>query len=161
MEQNVVKLLDEQLNKEFKSAYIYLGISKYFTEQNLYGFASWYKAQAAEEQQHALKIYSYLLENECKVTLPAIEGVEASYESPLAAVRAADGHERYITAEINKIYEAALEAKDYRTQIFLNWFITEQQEEEASSAEMVQKVQLLGSDPKTMYLLDKEVGARK
>ena len=161
MDKKVITLLDEQVNKELHSAYIYLGIAKYFSDQKLSGFASWYKAQAQEEVEHGMKIYDYLLDNDCDVSLPDVEGVSTSYKSPLEAVKAADEHEHYITGEICKIYDAAVKAKDYRTQLFLNWFITEQEEEEKNSGEMVDKVTLLGKDAANLYLLDKELGSRE
>ena len=161
MNSKVAELLVAQVNKEFHSAYLYLGISKYFAQNDLSGFASWYKAQALEEQEHAMKIYEYLLDNDEDVELAAIETVSSDYKTVLEAVKAADKHEHYITDEINKIYDAAVSAKDYRTQLFLNWFITEQVEEEKNSKEMITKVQLFGDKPKNLYLLDKELAARK
>lgn len=161
MNKNIAELLDAQVNKEFYSAYLYLGISKFFAKQNLSGFASWYKIQAKEEQEHAMKIYDYLLAANQDVTLSVIEKADTVFGSALDAVKAADEHEHYITGEINKIYDAAAAAHDYRTQLFLNWFITEQQEEEENSAEMVYKVETFGNDPKDLYLLDKEVGKRE
>ncbi len=161
MNKKVAELLNAQVNKEFYSAYLYLGISKYFTQQNLPGFASWYKVQAEEEQEHAMKIYEYLLDQDEDVTLASIAEVKADLKSPLEAVKEADKHEHYITGEIVKIMDAAAEDKDYRTQLFLNWFITEQEEEERNSKDMVIKVEMLGNDKKNLYLLDKEVGSRK
>ena len=161
MEKKVVKLLDEQVAKEFHSAYLYLGIAEYFSAQNLSGFASWYKVQAEEEIEHGMKIYDYLLKNDCAVSLPAIEAVDSKYKNALEAVKAADKHEHYITDEICKIYDAADKAKDYRTKLFLNWFIEEQEEEEENSGDMVNKVSLLYKDPANLYLLDKELSKRE
>lgn len=161
MDKKVVELLDAQVNKELYSSYLYLGIEKYFAQQKLHGFASWYKVQASEELEHAMKLYDYLLDNDEDVSLPAIGEVNVTYESALEAVKAADEHEHYITNEILKIYEAAAEVKDIRTQLFLNWFVTEQEEEEKNSGDMIDKVTLLGSDPKSLYLLDKELGERE
>lgn len=161
MNKNIAELLDAQVNKEFYSAYLYLDIAKFFAKQNLFGFASWYRIQAKEEQEHAMKIYDYLLANGQDVTLGAIEKADTVFENALAAVKAADEHEHYITGEINTIYDAAVAAHDYRTQLFLNWFITEQEEEEENSAEMVYKVTTFDGDAKDLYLLDKEVGKRQ
>ncbi len=161
MNKKVAELINAQVNKEFFSAYLYLGISKFFSQQNLPGFASWYEVQAREEQEHAMKLYNYLLDNDEDVTLDPIAAANGDYKDALAAVKAADKHEHYITDEICKIMDAAVKDKDYRTQIMLNWFITEQEEEERNSKEMVDKVTLLGNDKKNLYLLDKEVGARK
>ncbi|MCR4587742.1 MAG: ferritin [Lachnospiraceae bacterium] len=161
MNKKVADLLNAQVNKEFYSAYLYLGISKYFTKQDLNGFASWYKVQAEEEQEHAMKIYTYLLEQDQDVTLSSIAAVDVDFKNALEAAKAADRHEHYITDEIVKIMDAAVKDKDYRTQLFLNWFISEQEEEENNSAEMIAKIQMLGNDKKNLYLLDKELGSRK
>ena len=137
MNAKVIKLLNEQVNKEFYSAYIYLGISKYFSLRGLDGFAAWYRVQAKEEQEHAMKIYNYLLDHDEDPELPEIGAVSSDYADALAAVEAADKHEHYITGEIGKIYAEALKAKDYATVLFLNWFIEEQEEEEQNSGEMI------------------------
>ncbi len=161
MEAKIQALINEQITKEFHSAYLYLGISEYFAKQNLNGFAAWYTEQAKEEQEHALKFYSYLISNGYDVVLGTIDAVTGSYASPLEAVKAADKHEHYITDEITKIYALAEETKDYRTKLFLDWFIKEQEEEEQNSADMVAKVELLGTNPTNLYLLDKELAGRK
>ncbi len=161
MNKKVSELLNAQVNKEFYSAYLYLGISKFFTQQDLPGFAAWYKVQAEEEQEHAMKIYAYLLDQDEDVSLDAIAEVKAEFKTILDAVKEADKHEHYITDEIVKIMDAAVADKDYRTQLMLNWFISEQQEEETNSKEMVAKVKRLGNDAKNLYLLDKELAERK
>ncbi len=161
MKGKVAELLNAQVNKEFYSAYLYLGISKYFTKLNLAGFAAWYRIQAKEEQEHAMKIYEYLLDHNEDVSLDQIAQVRVDPKSPLDAAKEADKHEHYITGEIIKIMDAAVDDKDYGTQLFLNWFITEQEEEERNSADMVAKIEMFGSDSKSLYLLDKEVGSRK
>ncbi len=160
MNKKVAKLLNEQVNKEFFSAYLYLGISKFFTEQNLPGFASWYKAQAEEEQEHAMKIYNYLLDQDQDVTLAQISAVKIACKTPLEAAKEADKHEHYITEEIVKIMHEAVADQDYRTQLFLNWFISEQEEEERNSKDMIIKIEMLGNDGKNLYLLDKELSSR-
>ncbi|MCR4617633.1 MAG: ferritin [Lachnospiraceae bacterium] len=161
MNKKVVELLNAQVNKEFFSAYLYLGISKFFTKQDLPGFASWYKVQAEEEQEHAMKFYEYLLDQDEDVTLEAIAEVKINLKDALDAAKEADKHEHYITDEIVKIMDAAVEAKDYRTQLLLDWFIKEQEEEEKNSKEMIAKIEMLGNDKKNLYLLDKELGGRK
>ncbi|MCR5784231.1 MAG: ferritin [Eubacterium sp.] len=161
MKKTVSKLLNAQVNKEFFSAYLYLGIAKFFTKQDLPGFANWYKVQAEEETEHAMKIYDYLLDQDEDVALDKIAAVNVDFKDALEAAKEADKHERYITAEIEKIMDAAVKEKDYRTQIFLNWFISEQEEEERNSKEMITKIEMLGSDKKNLYLLDKELGSRE
>ncbi len=161
MNKKVAEMLNAQVNKEFFSAYLYLGISGFFSSQDLPGFASWYRVQAQEEQEHAMKIYDYLTDHDEKVDLKEIASVNLNFKDALAAVKEADKHEHYITDEIIKIMDAAVKEKDYRTQLFLNWFISEQEEEEKNSKEMVTKVEMLGKDKKSLYLLDKEVAGRK
>ncbi|MCR4996037.1 MAG: ferritin [Butyrivibrio sp.] len=161
MKKEIIKLLNDQINKEFYSAYLYLGISNFYSKMNLEGFASWYKVQAQEEQEHAMKIYDYLVDKGLDVTLDKIEAVNIDLKDALDAAKEADKHEKYITGEIVKIMNAAVKAGDYGTQIFLNWFITEQEEEEKNSEEMIAKIELLGNDKKQLYLLDKELGSRK
>lgn len=161
MNDKVKQLMNEQINKELHSSYVYLGISKFFAERTLNGFAYWYMVQAQEEQQHALKIYNYLMDNDIDVSLADIKGTDAKYSDVLDAVKAADRHEKYITGEIHKIYAAAEADQDYRTKLFLNWFITEQEEEERHSREMIAKVEMFAYDPKSLYLLDSELGERK
>ncbi|MCR5665269.1 MAG: ferritin [Eubacterium sp.] len=161
MNKKIAELLNAQVNKEFYSAYLYLGISKFFTQQDLPGFAKWYKVQAEEEQEHAIKIYEYLLDHDEEVLLDAIAAVKVEFKDALEAAQEADKHEHYITEEITKIMDVAVDERDYKTQLFLNWFITEQEEEEQNSKEIIVKIERLGNDKKNLYLLDKELGARE
>jgi len=161
MNKKVAELLKAQVNKEFFSAYLYLGISKWFTCENLPGFASWYRVQAKEEQEHAMKIYDYLLNQDEDFVLEKLDKVDISFKTVLDAALEADKHERYITAEIEKIMDAAVAEKDYKSQQLLAWFIEEQDEEEQNSKEMIAKVEMLGNDKKSLYLLDKELASRK
>lgn len=161
MNSKIWEMLDQQFNEEMYSGYLYLGISEFFALENLYGFASWYRAQAREELEHAMKFYDYLIECDSKVTLNKIKSADIEYKGILEAAETADKHEHYITAEIEKIYAEAESQKDYRTRLFLDWFIKEQHEEENNSKEVVEKIKMLGDDPKGLYLLDKEMGARK
>lgn len=161
MKQKVADLLNAQVNKEFYSAYLYLGISKYFTKAKLYGFANWYRVQATEEQEHAMKIYDYLLDSKQDVCLEAIDKVDIKFDSALEAVKEADKHEQYITAEICKIMDLAIAENDYSTQSFLDWFIEEQKEEEENSRKMISMVEAVGGDKRLIYKLDKEIEKRE
>ena len=130
MEATVSALLNQQINKEFYSAYLYLDIANFYASKGLDGVANWYQVQAKEEQDHAMLFYQYLHNNGQPVILEAVgkpDGAFASLEAPLAA---ALEHERYVTALINAIYTAAQAAQDYRTVQFLDWFVKEQGEEE-------------------------------
>ena len=160
MKENIRDLLNEQVTKEFYSAYLYLAIANWFEENDLSGFGAWYKKQAEEEQEHAIKIVDYLHDNGQTVELGALEAPRPALNSTKDAVDAALAHEQYITASIENIYAAAGAEKDYRTQVFLQWFIEEQGEEEKNASEMVAKVEKYGAHPMGLYNLDKEAAAR-
>lgn len=156
----VSQLLNEQINKEFYSAYLYLDFSNYFESKGLNGFANWYKIQAMEERDHALLFYQYLQNNNEKVTLLAIDQPKKEAKTDLDILKAALEHEIYVTNSINNIYSAAYEAKDFRTMQFLDWFIKEQGEEETNANDMITKMELFGSDPKSLYMLNNELATR-
>lgn len=160
LKEKVADLLNEQVNKEFYSAYLYLALANYYHDENLDGFANWYEIQAKEEMDHAMLMVKYLQNNDYSVTLEAIAKPEVKIDSFKDPLTIALQHERYVTALINNIYEAALEAKDYRTQKFLDWFIDEQGEEEKNATDMVKRFELFGNDPKGLYALDSEYKAR-
>ena len=157
MNEKIAALLNEQINKEFYSAYLYLDIANYYDELDLDGYANYYMIQAQEERDHALLFMKYMQNNGLKVTLEAIGKPDKQFGSVL--VIAAE-HERYVTALINEIYHEAHQAKDYRTMKFLDWFVDEQMEEEDNADTMVSRFKLFGQDPKGLYLLDQEYAAR-
>lgn len=130
MNEKVSALLNEQVNKEFYSAYLYLDMANFYTQKGLDGFANWYEIQAKEEQDHAMLMYQYLQNNGEKVTLEAIAKPDKNFETLMDPLTAGLEHERYVTSLINNIYAAAIEVNDYRTTQFLDWFIKEQGEEE-------------------------------
>ena len=156
----VHQLLNQQINKEFYSAYLYLDFSNYFKAQGLDGFANWYMIQAQEERDHAMLFYTYLQNENMPVTLEAIDKPDKTFETVLDPLVIAAEHERYVTALINEIYHEAHQAKDYRTMKFLDWFVDEQGEEEDSADSMVNRYKLFGADPKGLYLLDQEYAGR-
>ena len=157
---NVHQLLNAQINKEFYSAYLYLEISNYFEERGLDGFANWYKVQAQEERDHAMLFFTYLQNNNAKVTLDAIAKPDVKLEADMDALTASLNHELYVTSLINDIYAAAYEVKDFRTMQFLDWFVKEQGEEEENANDLISKMELFGSDPKSLYMLNQELGTR-
>lgn len=130
MNHKVATLLNEQINKEFYSAYLYLDIANFYTRKGLDGFANWYEIQAKEEQDHAMLMYRYLQNNGVEVTLEAIAKPDKTFVTLTDPLKAGLEHERYVTSLINTIYEAAHEDKDFRTTQFLDWFVKEQGEEE-------------------------------
>lgn len=160
MDQKVAQLLNEQINKEFESAYIYLDMANYYSAKGLDGFSNWFEIQAKEEQDHAMLIYTYLHNNSEPVTLTAIPAPTLQYASLTEPLEAALEHEKYITGEINTIYATAIAANDYRTVQFLDWFIKEQGEEEKNSADLITKMELFGEDARTLYMLNSELADR-
>ena len=160
MNAQVHKLLNEQINKEFFSAYLYLDFSNYFKARGLDGFANWYLIQAQEERDHAMLFYQYLQNEGMEVTLEAIGKPDKELSSDLAVLNAGLEHERYVTSLINDIYSEAYASKDFRAMQFLDWFVKEQGEEETNAKDLITKMELFGSDARGLYLLNQELGAR-
>ena len=160
MNEKIAALLNEQINKEFYSAYLYLDMANFYDELDLDGYANYYTIQAQEERDHALLFLKYMQTNGLKVTLEAIAKPDKVYQDVVDPLVAAAEHERYVTALINAIYHEAHQAKDYRTMKFLDWFVDEQMEEEDNADTMVSRYKLFGQDPKGLYLLDQEYAAR-
>ena len=160
LDKKVIELLNDQINKEFYSAYLYLDIANYYTANDLDGFANWYTIQAQEERDHALLFLKYLQINGIPVELKAIDKPDKTFGNHLDPLLAGAEHERFVTALIHNIYDAAYSVKDFRTMQFLDWFVKEQMEEEENADKMVNKYKLFGDDPKSLYLLDQELAAR-
>ena len=160
MNTKVHELLNAQINKEFYSAYLYLDFSNYFKARGLDGFANWYRIQAQEERDHAMLFYDYLQNENQPVTLDAIAKPDKVFASDMDVLKAGLEHERYVTSLINDIYAAAYDVKDFRTMQFLDWFVKEQGEEETNANDMITKMELFGSDPRGLYLLNQELAAR-
>ncbi len=160
MDKKVAELLNDQINKEFYSAYLYLDMANFYTDKGLDGFANWYEIQAKEEQDHAMLIYQYLHNNNEKVTLEAVEKPDKTYTALIDPLKAGLEHEQYVTSLINNIYAAAQEVKDFRTTQFLDWFIREQGEEEKNSSDQITKMELFGDDARSLYMLNEELGGR-
>ena len=160
MNEKIAALLNDQINKEFYSAYLYLDIANYYDELDLDGYSNYYMIQAQEERDHALLFIKYMQSNGLKVTLEAISKPDKEFDSVLDPLVIAAEHERYVTALINEIYHEAHQAKDYRTMKFLDWFVDEQMEEEDSADTMISRYKLFGQDPRGLYLLDQEYAGR-
>jgi len=156
----VSKLLNEQINKEFYSAYLYLDFANYFTDAGLDGFANWYTVQAKEEQDHAMLMIQFLHNNGDKVTLEALDKPNIPLKTHLDPLNGSYAHEQYVTASIYEIYDAANEVKDYRTMQFLDWFVKEQGEEEKNADDLIKKYKLYGTDAKGLYALNTELAGR-
>ena len=156
----VADLLNDQINKELYSAYLYLDMNNYFQGRGLNGFANWYMIQAQEERDHAMLFYQYMQNNDCPVTLDAIAKPDKKFKSDMDVLKAGLEHEEYVTSSIHTIYDAAYKVKDFRTMQFLDWFVKEQGEEETNARDLITKMELFGADPKSLYMLNQELAAR-
>ena len=160
MNEKIAALLNDQINKEFYSAYLYLDMANYYDSLDLDGYANYYMVQAQEERDHAMLFYQYLQNNNALVTLEAIAKPEKEISSHMSVLKAGLEHEEYVTSLINEIYAAAYAVKDFRTMQFLDWFVKEQGEEETNANDLISKMELFGDDPKSLYMLNSELGAR-
>ena len=160
MDKKVIELLNDQINKEFYSAYLYLEISNYFSDLDLDGFSNWYYIQAQEERDHAMLFLKYLQQNGIKPVLKTIDAPAEEFKTAIDPLLKGAEHERYVTDLIHNIYDAAYSVKDFRTMQFLDWFVKEQCEEEKTADDMIKKMELFGNDSKGLYSLDAEYAAR-
>lgn len=152
---------NEQMNAEFYSSYLYMAMAAYCETQTLRGMARWLSVQGQEEWGHGMKFYKHLVERSGRVQLPAIAAPPADYASSVAVFEAVLGHERKVTAGIHKLVELAMAEKDYAAGVFLQWFVSEQVEEEANAEEVLAKVKMLAGTPATLLMLDAQLGSRK
>jgi ferritin len=153
--------LNKQINAEFYSSYLYLSMAADFEAKNLPGFANWMKVQAQEEWGHGMRIYQYINEQQGRVTLEAIEAPQKEWASALEMFEAANKHEQHVTSLIHDLVTVATGEKDYASQIFLQWFVNEQVEEEASASAIVARLKMIGDSPQGLLILDHELGERK
>ena len=151
--------INDQINRELYSSYLYLSMAAYFEDKNLSGFAHWMRVQEAEERQHAMKFYD-LVERGGKVTLKAIDAPKTEWKSTLEVAEEVVAHEAFITASIYTLYETALKEKDYPAQIMLQWFISEQVEEEKNAAEVVANLKLIEERGTAVLVLDHQLAKR-
>ena len=149
--ENVAKALEDQINKELYSAYLYLTFADYYEDRGLKGFANWYMVQVQEETDHAKALRRYLLDNDYKPTMEAIAKPDKAFANDLEPLEAGLAHH---------CYEVAQEAHDIRAMQMLDWFVKEQGEEEANARDMISNMKLFGSDPKGLYDLDREYATR-
>jgi ferritin len=155
------KSLNEQINKELYSAYLYLSMSAWFDNNNLPGFAKWMHMQAEEEYEHAMKFFGHIADRGGKVELKAIAGPQVDWKSNLEVVEEVLKHEEFVTASINALYDQALLEKDYPAQVMLQWFIDEQVEEEKNASELVHLVSALGKNETGLVMLDQRLAQRE
>ena len=152
--------LNNQLNEELFSSYLYLSIAAHFEEKNLKGFANWFKIQSSEEYAHAMKFYGFIVQTGGVVKLKQIGTPKASWKSVMEAFKDTLAHEKKITGLIHKLVDLAMQSKDYATNNFLQWFVNEQVEEEATVEEIINKLELVGDAKSGLFMLDRELGAR-
>jgi len=152
--------LNTHLNLEIFSSHLYLSMSAYFEKMGLGGFASWMYHQYEEETGHMQKFFKYVGDREGDVTISAMDAPQTTWESPLDAFEDSLKHEKEISAKINQLVDLALEERDHATNNFLQWFVSEQVEEESTVGQIVSKLQLIGDSKDGLYHLDKELNAR-
>jgi len=152
--------LNGQVNAELYSAYLYLSMESYFKSKNLNGFANWMRVQTQEEMMHVMKIYDFIDERGGRIILKAVEGPPTDWDSPLAVFEAAYSHEQKVSGLVNDLVDLAIKEKDHATNTFLQWFVNEQVEEEASADQVVQQLKMVENAPGGVFLLDRELGQR-
>jgi ferritin len=156
----LVKAINDQIQAEFQSAYEYLAMSAWFSQNNLPGFAHWMRMQWQEETMHAMKLYQFLHDRGGDVALQAIAAPVGKYSNALQVFESVRKHEQSITDKINTLYDLAVKEKDLPLQIVLQWFINEQVEEESAVAEIIDQLKLIGGDGPSIYLLDRQMASR-
>lgn len=152
--------INAQINKEFFSSYLYLSMAAYFENTGLPGAAKWMYAQAGEEKEHAMKLFAHLVDRGGQVTLQALAAPETAWAGPMAAFKAVYEHEQFITKSIHDLYEVALKEKDYATQVLLQWFITEQVEEEKNALATIESMNRIEAHETAVLQLDHQLGKR-
>ncbi|HID03643.1 MAG TPA: ferritin [Desulfobacterales bacterium] len=160
MKKKMEKALNKQVNAEMYSSYLYLAMESYFQSVSLTGFAKWMRGQVQEEMFHGMKIYDYVHERGGRAQFEAIAKPQTQWDSPLAAFEHILAHEESVTELINNLIDVALDVRDHAAKAFLNWFITEQVEEEATVGEIVARLRLIGDDSSGLFLLDSELSKR-
>ncbi len=153
--------MNAQIAAELYSSHLYLSMSVYCEAEGLPGFARWFRAQAEEEREHALRFVRHVVDRGGRVRLTAIEAPAEDFGSPLGAFEQALTHEMNVTQMIDGLYGLAQQHGDYASQVFLNWFVAEQVEEERTTSEIVQTLEAVGAEPASLLMLDRELGARK
>ncbi|HOI11344.1 MAG TPA: ferritin [Myxococcota bacterium] len=161
MNEKMVKALNEQINNELYASYLYLSMSAWFETQNWPGFAKWMKIQSQEEYGHAMKIYDYLIERGQEVTLAAIAAPKTAWKKPIDAFKDAQAHEKKVTGNFQDLTDLAIKLKDHATQIYLQWFVSEQVEEEKNVDEVIQALTKIGDSTGALFMLDHRIGKRE
>lgn len=161
LSETLQQAINDQIKSEMDSAYLYLAMSAYLEGIHLPGGARWMRVQSREETSHAMKLFDYVLDRGGRVVLQAIEQPPATFASMLDVFQQALGHERKVTGMIHRLYDLATKERDYATQVMLQWFITEQVEEEKSAGDIVEQLKVIGDQPAALLFFDKQLAARE
>ena len=154
------KAMNDQVRKEFESAYLYLSMAAWMEDQTLPGFAAWLRLQAREEAGHAMKIFEHLIDRGCRVALQPLAGPPTTFKTPLDVFEQVKKHEEKVTRSIDELYGLAVDDRDYASQVFLQWFITEQVEEEKNAAEVVAQLKMIEARDTAVLMLDHRLAKR-
>lgn len=160
IKEKMEKAINEQITEELFSSYLYLSMSAYFQSVNLPGFANWMKVQAQEELMHAMKFYDFINERRGRVLLKEIKTPQHEWKSPLEIFEDALKHEEYITEKINNLVDIAIKEKDHASNVFLQWFVNEQVEEESTADDIINRIKLIGESKGGLFMIDRELGTR-
>ncbi len=160
MNEKINREFNAQMIREFYSAYLYLSMASYFDSVNLEGFASWMKMQAREEMYHGMKFYDFIIDRGGNIQLEDIKGEEAVWKSPVEVFEHTLSHEKKVTSFINDLVDMAIEESDHAANNFLQWFVSEQVEEESTADGILQKLKLTGKDSRALFMIDNELGRR-
>jgi ferritin len=161
MNKKLLSEMNEQINKEIYSGYLYLAMAAHFEAQNLGGFAKWMELQAQEELEHGMKFYSFLNDLGERVQLKAIDQPQTEFGTPKEIFEQVIEHEKFVTGRIHLLYDMAVSEKDYAAQVFLQWFVNEQVEEEKNATEILGSLKLAGDSANFLFMLNKTLGERK
>ena len=161
MNKKLLKEMNDQINKELYSGYLYLAMAAHFEAQNLAGFARWMVLQAQEELEHGMKFYTFLNDLGERVELKAIDKPQAEFGTPQEIFGQVLDHEKFVTSRIHMLFDLAVNEKDYAAQVFLQWFVNEQVEEEKNASEILESLKLAGDSGNFLFMLDKTLGERK
>jgi ferritin len=160
LSKSMLRALNEQVNHELYASYLYLSMSAHFQNANLPGFAHWMALQSKEEYEHAMKIFNYITARNGRVLLDAIDKPPTEFKKPLEVMKQVLEHEQKVSGFINRLYELAVKEKDYPTQVMLQWFITEQVEEEKTAGDIIEQLKMVGDMPAGLIMLDRQLGSR-
>ena len=161
LSQRMQDALNQQIERELYSSFVYLSMSAHFEHGNLPGLARWMRVQAAEEHTHAMKLFDHILDRGGQVAMPGIPTPPARFEAPVSVFEQALQHERAVTKSIHDLYELAVQERDYPARVFLDWFVNEQVEEEKTAELLVEQLKMVGEDRPALLVLDRELGQRR